>query len=661
MNILRPLSLCLLLSSFTFAQDVEPLKYNNPGLVVDLGVGLWAWPVPCDADGDGDLDLLVSCPDKPHNGVWFFENSHGSTAENRLPVFEPAKKLSSTVHYVMPSYTANGMRVLSPGKEYRDFVAVGTGDPQKLPIASNWYRHRGEQTKGPKVRHNQWRYVDFNGDGEDDLVCAVEDWSFYGWDDAWDSDGNWTNGKLHGFVFVFLNEGTTADPHYPDTPMQLSAGGKPVDTYGCPSPNFEDFDHDGDLDLLCGEFVDGFTYFQNTGTRQQPKYAAGVPLKNDKGTPLEMELQMIVPVAIDWDHDGDMDLVVGDEDGRVALVENTGVLEDQLPVFKSPVYFQQKADTLKSGALATPVGFDWDSDGDYDIISGNTAGYIELFENLSGAGVESPKWAAPVKIQAGGKVYRPMAGPNGSIQGPAEAKWGYSTLSIADWDHDGLPDVLVNGIWGRIEWLRNIGNRKLPKFAAAQSIEIEWKGESLKPSWMWWKPDPNELVSQWRTTPVAIDWTGDGLLDLVMLDHEGYLALFRRVRDGESLKLLGPERVFQAVNNSVTNSGHRVVEKGPGLLRLNNGEAGRSGRRKIWFADWDGDGKLDLLVNSTNANLFLQRTAANGKWTFEDVGPLVERNIRGHTTSPTVVDFNGDGKPDYLGGAEDGRMYYVRQ
>jgi len=659
-NILQMMPL-LLLSSASLAQDVEPLQYNNPGLIVDLGVGLWAWPVPCDADGDGDLDLLVSCPDKPHNGVWFFENRQGSTADNRLPVFEPAKKLSSTVHYVMPSYTANGMRVLSPGNEYRNFITTGTGDPEKLPLASNWYRHRGKQTKGPKVRHNQWRYVDFNGDGEDDLVCAVEDWSFYGWDDAWDSDGNWTNGKLHGFVFVFLNEGTTADPHYPDTPMQLSAGGKPVDTYGCPSPNFEDFDHDGDLDLLCGEFVDGFTYFQNTGTRQQPKYAAGVPLKNDNGTPLEMELQMIVPVAIDWDQDGDMDLVVGDEDGRVALVENTGRLEDQLPVFKSPVYFQQKADTLKSGALATPVGFDWDGDGDDDIVSGNTAGYIELFENLSRAGVESPKWAAPVRIQAGGQVYRTMAGPNGSIQGPAEAKWGYSTLSIADWDHDGLPDILVNGIWGRIELLRNIGNRQSPQFEAAQSIQVQWKETAMKPSWMWWKPGPNELVSQWRTTPVAIDWTGDGLLDLVMLDHEGYLALFRRVRDGESLKLLGPERVFHAVNNSVTNSGHRVVEKGPGLLRLNNGEAGRSGRRKIWFADWNGDGKLDLLVNSTNANLFLQRSSANGRWTFEDVGPLVERNIRGHTTSPTVVDFNGDGKPDYLGGAEDGRMYYVRQ
>ena len=52
-----------------------------------------------------------------------------------------------------------------------------------------------------------------------------------------------------------------------------------------------------------------------------------------------------------------------------------------------------------------------------------------------------------------------MAGPNGSIQGPAEAKWGYTTLSVADWDGDGLPDIVVNSIWGRVEWLRNVGTR----------------------------------------------------------------------------------------------------------------------------------------------------------------------------------------------------------
>ncbi len=134
---------------------------------------------------------------------------------------------------------------------------------------------------------------------------------------------------------------------------------KPVEVFGWPSPNFADFDADGDLDLLCGEFLDGFTYFENVGTRREPNYAAGRRLKTDDGSPLVMDLQMITPTSIDWDRDGDIDLIVGDEDGRVAFVENLGKWD-----FAQPVYFQQEADMLKSGALATPVSSDWDGDGD---------------------------------------------------------------------------------------------------------------------------------------------------------------------------------------------------------------------------------------------------------------------------------------------------------
>ena len=188
----------------------------------------------------------------------------------------------------------------------------------------------------------------------------------------------------------------------------------------------------GDIDLICGEFLDGFTYFQNVGTRRAPRYSAGRKLMHG-GKPLAMDLQMITPTPIDWDRDGDIDLVVGDEDGRVALVEHKGINAAGVPSFQPPVYFRQQAEDVKFGALVTPVSVDWDGDGDEDLICGNTAGYVGFIENLDGG--NPPKWAEPVRLNAGGETLRIQAGENGSIQGPCEAKWGYTTLSVADWDH----------------------------------------------------------------------------------------------------------------------------------------------------------------------------------------------------------------------------------
>ena len=63
---------------------------------------------------------------------------------------------------------------------------------------------------------------------------------------------------------------------------------------------------------------------------------------------------MIVPVTVDWDRDGDMDLVCGDEDGRVALLVCEGVGSDGVPQFASPHYLQQRAQRVKFGALVLP-------------------------------------------------------------------------------------------------------------------------------------------------------------------------------------------------------------------------------------------------------------------------------------------------------------------
>jgi hypothetical protein len=360
-----------------------------------------------------------------------------------------------------------------------------------------------------------------------------------------------------------------------------------------------------------------------------------------------MDLEMITPVAVDWNRDGYVDLIVGDEDGRVAFIENSGSLRaDRTPQFLPPVYFKQRAEDLKCGALATPVGTDWDGDGDVDIVSGNTAGYIVLYENLSGPGVEKPLWAPPRNLSSNEVLIRFMAGENGSIQGPCEAKWGYTTLSVADWDHDGLPDVLVNSILGKVYWFKNVGTRREPLLGPPMPVEVAWKGVQPTLSFGWMKPTGRALLTQWRTTPFAVDWNRDGLTDLVMLDQEGYLALFERaVRNGEVV-LQHPQRVF-------------CDEKGD-PLRLAKGLAGKSGRRKFCVVDWDGDGRLDILLNSSSANLLRQTDYRDGKWIFRDEGPIAGQNIEGHDVSPTVVDFNGDGVPDFLGGAEDGRFYYLR-
>src|SRR5206468_557106 len=132
-----------------------------------------------------------------------FENATGDTAKHKMPVFKPARRLSHAVHYVMPSYVEGKLRVLTPGFEHPNFARTGLTEKVSVGIPAQFYKPQWNQPKGPKVRHNQWRYVDYDGDGKLDVVVGVEDWSEYGWDDGYDARGTWRNGPLHGFIYVF--------------------------------------------------------------------------------------------------------------------------------------------------------------------------------------------------------------------------------------------------------------------------------------------------------------------------------------------------------------------------------------------------------------------------------------------------------------------------
>jgi len=135
-------------------------------------------------------------------------------------------------------------------------------------------------------------------------------------------------------------------------------------------------------------------------------------------------------------------------------------------------------------------------------------------------------------------------------------------------------------------------------------------------------------------------------MDLVMLDQEGYLALFIRAKVDNTLKLMSPKRVFCSPDGKP--------------LQLNPRKAGASGRRKLCVVDLDGDGALDFLINSSNASWLRQKECRDGKWYFEDRGAVDSCRLAGHDTCPTAVDFDNNGIPDILIGAEDGHFYYRR-
>ena len=609
---------------------LQQLKYNHPGLVVDLGVGLWAHPLPMDYDGDGDHDLVVVTHDVPSNGTYFFENVEGDVP---FPTFKAGVRIGEGERDVTLSRTGGRWEVLTRGQRHPRFRETAFAEPQAIPY---------EPTFLPKrARAQQWSLGDYDGDGLTDLIIGVSDWEDYGWDNAFDAQGEWTRGPLHGYVYVMRNRGTEEAPAYGPA-RQLMVGDQPLDVYGCPSPNFADWDGDGDLDLICGEFLDRMTYFENVGLRSDPRYAEGRFLMHE-GRPITMDLEMIRVVAFDWDKDGDVDLVVGQEDGRVALVKNVG-LEEGIPIFRPPLFFRQEADSVKIGALCTPFAVDWDGDGDEDLLAGDTAGYINFVENLDGG--DPPKWAAPMYLQAGRETIRIQAGPNGSIQGPAEAKWGYTVLNAADWDHDGLVDIMINSIWGEVLWFRNAGTARAPELEAARPVEVDWEGPTPKPAWFWWEPKGKQLVTQWRTSPVIIDWNEDGLNDLVMLDQEGYPAWFERVRAADGLHLKPGKRIF--------------LDEELQPLRFNEREAGSSGRRKIAIADWDGDGRRDILLNGRNIDFMRNEADSVNGTVFTMQGEVDPRRLAGHTTCPTLVHWGGRRLPDLLIGAEDGFLYLLR-
>jgi len=94
------------------------------------------------------------------------------------------------------------------------------------------------------------------------------------------------------------------------------------------------------------------------------------------------------PTAVDWDGDGDLDLIVGNFAGSFYLFkgEGRGKFHPQAELLKDD---QNKALKIV-GVHSDPFVVDWDGDGDLDLLSGSSQGGVQWAENYSEKGQKRP-------------------------------------------------------------------------------------------------------------------------------------------------------------------------------------------------------------------------------------------------------------------------------
>jgi hypothetical protein len=121
-----------------------------------------------------------------------------------------------------------------------------------------------------------------------------------------------------------------------------------------------------------------------------------------------------------------------------------------------------------------------------------------------------------------------------------------------------------------------------------------------------------------------------------------------------------------ATFESSPNGGHVIVYEGERIEVPEGKQAGITGTASVVHAvDWNGDGKLDVLVGNINGGVyFLPNEGEVGAVALGKEQPLSAGGIRinaaGGDAGPFAADWDADGKLDLLVGCGDGSVWFYR-
>ena len=402
-----------------------------------------------------------------------------------------------------------------------------------------------------------------------------------------------------GLVKYFQNIGSATSPVFDFNTGNITGIDAGVDSH----PSFADFDGDGDLDAIIGENFGTLKYFENTGTAVAANFVERTGSANPfNGVDIGY---MTAPTLGDIDGDGDLDLISGDDDGILHYFLNT-TPHQPAPDFVEQTGAANPFNGVDVGTYSAPVFADLDGDGDLDAVVGWPGGTLRYFKNTGTA-------IAPVFAEQTGGA-NPFNGVDAGT---------LSTPSFADLDGDGDLDAVVGAQDGTLHYFKNTGTATAPVFAEQTGAANPFNGVDI----------------EFNSAPSFADLDGDGDLDAIV-GTEG-----------------GPLRYFK---NTGTGTAPVFAEQTGGANPFNGVDVGSYSTPA--FADLDGDGDLDAIVGELNGTLryfentgsattpaFTERTGAANPFNGADVGRF---------STPGFADLDGDGDLDVIAGGNDGTLRY---
>ncbi len=258
---------------------------------------------------------------------------------------------------------------------------------------------------------------------------------------------------------------------------------------------------------------------------------------------------------------------------------------------------------------------DLNGDGLPDLVVADTRGFIWFYPN-SGTKTNA--------VFTHGEVMPIWFGKDGEHNDVAPR------IQLTDFNGDGKLDLVVGTFDGSLYMLPNIGAPTQPVFRQPQNLDdIDIATRSQGVLWC------NFLA------PCLYDWSGKGLLDLIM--GEGTYS-------ANSIYLL---HNMGSNSRPIFNETH-TVKLIPGM-----------GREHLTprVIDWNGDGKPDVLCGERAGylDLFLNTTVdPSGPATFSESHLRVGNQEQfGQLTSVNVVDLNDNKLPNLVISSTDGRMLYA--